>query len=711
MDDSDDSETVDRWLEFYRTYCADEISQLAAGPDESNALTVPWDDLYRFEADMGHHLLDDPEAALAAAEEALRRYEPLADAGVDDARVRPCNLPEQATVAPQGCRAGHFGRLITVTGTVTSAGTPEARPSEVAFECQSCNAIARVPVDQTRTVQMTTPPEACPECDDDATFEPRPEKDTHVEYQEAIIEGPTHGGDEEAETLLVTARDGLVGGFHIGQHVAITGILRHEPGEEDNHGSLSDRYLSAVHIHERRATQYVDQPRTPVDGDAVSVPEAKATIAEAVGCDPVGEMPSDGVMEVLEGSLAPSVPGLDTLRRAVLLQLAGGVPKRLPDDSRIRGDIHVLSVGPPGVLANRLLDAAARIAPYAVETDASESTSAGIGGAATRQDAGGGWRIRGGPLTNADDGFLTIRNLSGGDSDLLRTVATALEDQELTVTKGDANQKLPARTAVLASAEPKYGRWDEYESISEQIDLPPSLISAFDLIFTYSDEPDELEDRKRARSLLAANRAAEPEGAEAADGDETTSPADQSVVPNVGADTLRQYLAHVNETYTPTMSEGAKDHIEQFYVDLRSQGVEEDAPAPVSQQKLEALVRLAEAAARLRCSETVSEGDARFVTELVSDSLADLGMEPETNEFDADMIEAGHSKSQRDRIKGIKAIVSELENEYDEGAPYDEVVEMAVENGTDREKAEHEIEKLKQRAEIYEPSEDRLRTT
>lgn len=703
------TEPVERWLEFYRQYATDGIIQLArAYPDDRRSLYVNWGELHKYHEPLAEAVLSSPAEMQHYAERALGRFDTGADVSLTDAHVRFTDLPDRVTLTPQECGAEHFGNLVTVVGTVTSAGTPEARPHRVAFECQSCRSVSHVPVDQTRTVQMTNPPETCPECDaSDSTFEPRPEEDEHIDYQEAIIEGPAHGGDEEAETLLATATDDLTRQFRTGQHVAITGTLHHDPAAEDNHGSLSDRYLSVSSIEERRATQYVDQPRTPVDGDAVSVPEAKAAVAEAAGCDPVGEMPGDAVLDVLEGSLAPAVPGLDTLRRAILLQLAGGVPKVLPDDSRIRGDIHVLAMAPPGIQATRLLDAAARTAPYAVETDASESTAVGLTASASRH--GSGFRIEGGPVTNADDGLLTIRNLDAAGGDLQRTLGTVLEDQEFTVTKGDAKQKLRARTSVLASAQPKYGEWDEYESISQQIGLKPALISSFDLIFTFRDEADVDADRKQARKILAANQAAEPEaGGDAEQGERAV---DQSVVPHVAPDTLRQYLAHVKETYNPTMSEEAKEHIEKFYVGLRSQGAEEDAPTPVTREKLEALVRLAEAAARLRCSETVSEVDARLVTELVSDSLADIGMDPETNEFDADMIEAGHSKNQRDRIKGLKAIIEELEVEHDKGAPLDEVLEMAVENGTSRDKAEHEIEKLKQRGEVYEQFQGYLRTT
>jgi replicative DNA helicase Mcm len=131
----------------------------------------------------------------------------------------------------------------------------------------------------------------------------------------------------------------------------------------------------------------------------------------------------------------------------------------------------------------------------------------------------------------------------------------------------------------------------------------------------------------------------------------------------------------------------------------------------VTARKLEALVRLAEASARIRLSDTVEREDAERATEIARATLKDIGMDPETGEFDADIVETGTSKTQRDRIKSLKALISDIEDEYDEGAPVDVVVERAEEAGMEATKAEHEIEQLKQKGEVYEPRTDHLRTT
>jgi len=159
------------------------------------------------------------------------------------------------------------------------------------------------------------------------------------------------------------------------------------------------------------------------------------------------------------------------------------------------------------------------------------------------------------------------------------------------------------------------------------------------------------------------------------------------------------------------MTDAARERIREFYVEMRSQGTGEDAPVPITARKLEALVRLAEASARVRLSDTVEEGDAKRVIEIVQSSLRDVGMDPETGEYDADIVETEMSKSQRDRVKNLKTLIQEIEEEYEEGAPLQEVVDRADELGMDESKADHEIEKLKQKGELYEPQQGYLRTT
>ncbi|AWB28016.1 LAGLIDADG family homing endonuclease [Halococcoides cellulosivorans] len=292
----------------------------------------------------------------------------------------------------------------------------------------------------------------------------------------------------------------------------------------------------------------------------------------------------------------------------------------------------------------------------------------------------------------------------------------ALEQQSISISKAGINATLKSRCSLLGAANPKYGRFDQYEPIGEQIDLEPALVSRFDLIFTITDQPDPDEDAELADHILTTNYAGELEthrtkAATPNHGAEAVEAVTEDVEPAIDPELLRKYVAYAKRSCFPTMTDEARAHLRDFYVDLRTSGADEDAPVPVTARKLEALVRLAEASARVRLGDQVTDADAHRATDIASYCLEDIGMDPETGELDADVIETGRSKSQRDRIKNIKGIIADIEDEYDEGAPVDVVIDRAEEAGMEPSKADHEIEKLKQKGEVYEPRTDHLRTT
>ncbi|MFB6154351.1 MAG: LAGLIDADG family homing endonuclease [Haloferacaceae archaeon] len=292
----------------------------------------------------------------------------------------------------------------------------------------------------------------------------------------------------------------------------------------------------------------------------------------------------------------------------------------------------------------------------------------------------------------------------------------ALEQQKISIAKAGINATLKSRCSLLGAANPKYGRFDQYEPIGEQIDLEPALISRFDLIFTVTDQPDPEHDANLADHILKTNYAGElntqRERMETSNftREEVESVTDE-VAPVIDPDLMRKYIAFSKRNCFPTMTDEAREAIREFYVDLRAKGTDKDAPVPVTARKLEALVRLSEASARVRLSDTVEPEDAERVIEIVRSCLQDIGVDPETGKFDADVVETGTSKSQRDRIKNLKQLIADIEDEYEEGAPVEEILSRADEIGLDRSKAEDEIEKLRRKGEVYEPRQDHLRTT
>ncbi len=268
-------------------------------------------------------------------------------------------------------------------------------------------------------------------------------------------------------------------------------------------------------------------------------------------------------------------------------------------------------------------------------------------------------------------------------------------------------------TGVIATSAPKYGRLDQYEPIGEQIELKPALISQFDLIFVPADEPDEEQDRRVADRRLEANRAGEVNARprdthrEVTDSDDVDT-ANEDFDPAVDPALLQQYIGYARENCHPEVTDGAQSVIQEFYAELRDRGSDEDAPVPITARDLDAAVRLAEASARMRLSDRVTQKDADRVLEIVRSCLEDLGVAPEV---DPEMVETGTSKTHRELIQNLKALIEDIETEHELGAPIDIILERAQEMGMDPSKAEYEIEKLRDQGEVYEPTTDHIRTT
>jgi replicative DNA helicase Mcm len=546
-------------------------------------------------------------------------------------------------------------------------------------------------------------PHECQGCERQGPFSVNHDQSEFVDSQKLRVQESPEGlrGGETPQSIDVDVEDDITGNVTAGDHVTVTGVLHIEQvtqGQEKT--ALFDLYMDGVTI-EIEDEEFEDMDITDED------------IAEIV------ELSNDpDIYEKMVGSIAPAIYGYEEEKLAMVLQLFSGVTKHLPDGSRIRGDLHLLLIGDPGTGKSQMISYVEQVAPRSVYTSGKGSSAAGLTAAAVRDDFGDGqqWTLEAGALVLADKGIAAIDELDKMDSGDRSAMHEGLEQQKISVSKAGINATLKSRCSLLGAANPKYGRFDQYEPIGEQIDLEPALISRFDLIFTVTDQPDPEHDSRLAEHILKTNYAGElhtqrEENPNSEFTEEQVENVTEEVAPDIDAELLRKYIAYAKRNVYPTMSDEAKDAIEEFYVDLRSKGADEDAPVPVTARKLEALVRLAEASARVRLSDVVEEQDADKVIEIVRDSLEDIGVDPETGEFDADVVETGTSKSQRDRIKSVKALIGDIEEEYDEGAPIEEVLDRAGEVGMDEDKAEKEIESLRKKGELYEPVQGHLRTT
>jgi len=389
------------------------------------------------------------------------------------------------------------------------------------------------------------------------------------------------------------------------------------------------------------------------------------------------------------------------VKLAIALQMFGGWSR----GDQIRGDSHILLMGDPGCGKSTFLQAVDELAPRSTYASGKGATAAGLTAAAVSDDFGDTeWGLEAGALVLADGGVACIDEIDKVDEKAVSSLHDALESQKVRVNKAGINATLNSRTALLAAGNPEYGRFDPYQQRAQQIDLGPTLMSRFDLMFMVSDSPDAEQDRKVVEHMMRSRRAA----AKKALGEELTEEERESIEPAIPEDTLRAYIAHAKEEVTPYIREsntGAQQYLEDEFMKIRLANEEDqDNPVPVTFRQEEAIERLAEASARVRLSDEVTKDDVDRALSLVRKSMQQVGIDPETGEFDADVVETGQSKSQRDRVRNILGIIEDLD-----GGEREEVIEKAEAVGFEEEKADHAIDRLKDKGEIVEVSGGDLR--
>ncbi len=282
----------------------------------------------------------------------------------------------------------------------------------------------------------------------------------------------------------------------------------------------------------------------------------------------------------------------------------------------------------------------------------------------------------------------------------------AMEQQRVSVAKAGITAVLQARCAVLGAANPKFGRFDEHKYVSEQIDMPPTLLSRFDIIFSMFDRPQAEYDRNLAEHIIRGHLAGEMiTKREHGESVPASGVSDDAFRPFFKPDFFRKYVAFAKRVY-PILSPEAMDTLKEQYLDIRKGGEMEGSAVPITPRQLEAYVRLAEASARARLSPIVSADDAARAVRIVEYWLSRVS--GEGGRVDIDIITTGVSHSQREQMIVLRDILRELAGE-DGTADLEDIVQLAEQRGIPTAQAEKILKRWKEEGEVYTPTEGKFR--
>ncbi|KYK28479.1 hypothetical protein AYK20_07195 [Thermoplasmatales archaeon SG8-52-1] len=694
-----DESLVAKWQKFLEEQCKSEIENVALEYPEKRSLYVDYWDIDKVDSKLAELLIEQPYKAFYNAEEALKNID-VASENKLLLHFRVLNLPDTNRILIRKIRANHLGKLAAVDGLVKKRTEVRPKLQVGAFQCQKCGAVMKIEQDE----DILKEPSECYEdqggCGRISSFKLLSSLSSFIDSQKIEIQENPEGlrGGAQPERIGVYLEDDLVGEIAPGDRVIVNGILHSSQRRRGTFRLTSfDKSMDAVSIESQQ----------------LAFEEVEVTAEDEKEIIKISKDPE--LYEKMRKSISPTIFGLNIEKEAMILQLFGGLAKEMPDGTRIRGDIHTLFVGDPGTAKSQMLSYMSKLAPRSIYASGKASSAAGLTAAAVRDEfADGQWTLEAGALVLADMGVACIDEIDKMDEADRSSIHQAMEQQEISVAKAGINATLKSRCALLAAANPKLGRFDEFLPIHEQINMPPALLSRFDLIFSIIDKPNRERDTDLATHILQTHKAGEVSEQISKIKKSKYSKNEQEslmriVMPVFTPEFLRKYVAYAKRNIYPVMTDEAMEILKGYYVDFRSSSEEAVTFTP---RQLEAFVRLSEASARLRLSQEVTVDDAKKAIYIIDQYLRRVGMDRETGKFDIDIIATGISHSQHDRMRTIIDIIQRLSNEAKDGnAVRGDVIRECEIEGIESSKVEDALERLKRNGQIYEPVHGKYKIT
>ncbi len=646
-----------------------------------HSLVIDYGDLYKYDTELAEAIIDDPDRFLKEAGEAIREIVKLEDpdyaASVRKFVPRIVGLYE--TVKIRDVKSVYVGKMIQIEGIITRILPVKSKLVRARFLHSKCGMEFEWPEGgEELTSDVLEKPTYCPVCGESSgKFVLVKEKSVYVDYQRVVVQEKPEDvpGGQMPRSIEVRLTDSLVDTARPGDRVSIVGIVRLEQSTSRT-SALFDLYIEANSIKvSEKALEEVSITR-----------EDEERIRE-LARDP-------WIKEKIIASIAPGIYGHWDLKEAIALLLLGGVPKVRPEGIRIRGDIHVLFVGDPGMAKSQLLQAAARIAPRAVFTSGKGATAAGLTAAVLRDKQTGEFYLEAGALVLADGGVAIIDEFDKMNNNDRSAIHEAMEQQVISISKAGIVARLNARASVLAAGNPKMGYYDPRKPFIENVNLPPPIISRFDLIFVLRDVPNMKRDYEMAMYILESHKNTE------------------KFKPEIDLDLLKKYIIYARRYVRPRLSKAAVEMLRDFYIELRGsvaammksteEASKELVPIPITARQLEALVRLAEANAKMALREEVTEEDAAEAIRLALSFLTSVGLDVEAGVIDIGTITTGATFSMRKLMSVIIDVIKNMQEDR-KCVKEEEIIEELERKGVSKEKIRSAIEKLHAQGLIYEP--------
>ncbi len=669
----DQTELARQFQEFIDEYYQEELAEAIRLKKKS--IEIDFYKLCRFNYLITEQLLNAPE-------ETLKLFSVVIDADNSNTDhsigVRLSNVPKSEMMPIRKVRSRHLNKFIAVEGNIKTRTRIRPKITESRLECPACGNIITL-------LQLNNSYRESAPCGCGRKGKLNLISNTKIDFQGLSLEEPFENLEEHSvpESIGILIKDDLTDpeyqvNYIPGKPIRVSGILREVPIMKGGKKTLELDWMVEAN--------YCESLEEDLN-------KTRFTLEEIKEFENLAKSPD--LYNKLVSSVATHIYIHDEVREAVLLFLVKGVRKISSSGKNTREYMNILLMGDPGTGKSQIGNEINLLSWRSKKVVGKGASGPGLTGSAERDEALGVRVLTAGAIPMCNEGHVVVDEIDKMDDEVSAHLLESMEDGRITIRKSQVQGELKARTPVFMIGNPKFGRYDPYQTIFDQLNLPKPLINRFDLIFPIKDVPKKESDNILANIIMDKHL----------DIEKTTSRP-------IPLKLLKNYLCYVALNVKPKMTKEAADVMKKYFIELRHQDTGEKTKGNtnssvrnigITGRQLDGLVRMAEANAKLHMRNKVTGKDAQKAIELMSYSLQAFGIDPDTGKIDIDRISTGVTASQRSKIGTIKDIIETLEKNVGKLIPIDEIVKVANAKGIEENKAYEIIDKLKRVGDIFEP--------